>query len=92
LQMAPGDMLAIDCDPRPEHRAAACVLTTAGVRKNAFQYINVVTDLHNTLDFSEVFPYIETALIGGSSQLFGVQCAGNTLGYTCEVTWSDTWL
>lgn len=80
-----GGALAIDCDPRPEHRVRAAVLTTSGVQSSALRYINPSTDLTQPTsgngDFSQIFPFIDP----GTTPTF-------TCSNTATISWNDTWL
>jgi hypothetical protein len=90
LTIQGGDTLTVTCDPRPEHRIIAAVYTnSSGVSLNALQYINGATDLVNTLDYTEVFPFIPNG-VAGCDLIYGMVSGGPN--YNVTLTWSDTWL
>lgn len=92
LTMYYQDTLVINCDPRPEHRNSAAIYTSnSSAQYNALQYINGASGISNNLDFSEFFPFIPNGT-GGCTLLVGATCAGVPKGYSCTITWNDTYL
>ncbi len=90
LTMQGGDTLKIVCDPRPEHRIVAAVYTnSSGVSLNALQYINGASDFSNSLDFSEVFPFIPN---GSGGCILGYGMTSGSVNYNMSISYSSTWL
>lgn len=89
LVMSANSVLAIDCDPRPDHRTIAAVYTASGASpSNALQYA-LVTDFINNYDISEWFPFIDP--ISGLVWSYGfMNGAGGT--YTFDLSFQDRWM
>ena len=91
LTMNSGDILALECDPRPNIRSIAAVYTpSGGVAQNALQFAKI-TDFSNNYDLTEWFPFINPPQIeSGISLVYGANSGSGA--YTFTAAWNDHWL
>jgi hypothetical protein len=90
LSMAAGSVLAIDCDPRPNHRAVVATYTPSGAASiNGLQFC-AISDFANTYDLSEWMPFIDPAGLSLVLSYGFINGGGQT--YNFNVNWSDRWM
>jgi hypothetical protein len=93
LTMGAGDVLTIATDPRPEYRNQPVIYVPyGGAAINGLIYCIPSTDLANSIDSSEFFPYIEQASQTIGTQQFVIQAQSGTNNYSVALTYQDTWL